>query len=242
MNWKKKSINMSKNTEIVQFKKPYQSTIEFEKFLKNNNFFNRNNKSILDLGCGIGSNINYFSKKYPNINFTGWDYAKSQIKKANKFNNYKNNKFYVKNILKINKNKNRYDALFSTHTFCVFKKIEPVVKSIKNLKAKWIAINSLFYEGYLDVLIHIRDLNNKIINDNNPDADFNIHSLPNTIKIFEKYGYKLITKKNFFPKQKIKKKKKTRGSYTIKTEFNKNTLFSGPVHLPWYFILFKKND
>ena len=233
---------MNKNTEIIQFKKPYQSSIEFKKFLKENNFFNRNNKNILDLGCGIGSNINYFSKEFPNIKFTGWDYSKSQIEKAKKLNIYKNNKFFVKNILKIDKSKIKFDALFSTHTFCVFKKIEPAINSIKKLKAKWIAINSLFYEGPLDVLIHIRDLNNKKIDDNNPDADFNIHSLPNTIKVFKKHGYKFIAKRNFYPKKKIIRKNKNRGSYTMKTELNKNTIFSGPVHLPWYFVLFKKND
>ena len=31
------------------------------------------------------------------------------------------------------------------------------------------------------------------------------------------------------------------GSYTIKTEFNKNTLFHGPLFLPWKFVLIKKN-
>jgi hypothetical protein len=31
-----------------------------------------------------------------------------------------------------------------------------------------------------------------------------------------------------------------RGTYTVKTEWDDRTMFSGPVHLPWYFILTKK--
>ena len=54
-------------------------------------------------------------------------------------------------------------------------------------------------------------------------------------------GYKIIKKEPFFPEKKIPKPKgKIRGSYTMKTELNKLTIFSGPVHLPWYFLLLKK--
>ena len=85
---------MKKNTEIVQLAKPYQSTIEFEKFLNKNNVLNSNTKNVLDIGCGIGANIRFFSNKFLKKNFTGWDYSKSQITKAKKFNNNKNNKIF----------------------------------------------------------------------------------------------------------------------------------------------------
>ena len=107
-------------------------------------------------------------------------------------------------------------------------------------KPKWIAINSLFFDGNLDVLIHIRDHENKKIHDKNPNADFNIFSLKKTEEIFRRNGYKLIIKKQYFPEKAIKKIGKKRGSYTIKTEINKYTTFSGPVHLPWYFVVAKK--
>ena len=77
--------------------------------------------------------------------------------------------------------------------------------------------------------------------DNNPNSDFNIFSLSNLEKMFQKYGYKIVIKKPFFPKKKIKKPpKNVRGSYTKKTEINKNTNYSGQVILPWYLIIAKK--
>lgn len=231
-----------KNTEINQLYKPYQSTIDFEKFLKKYNVLNTKTLNILDAGCGLGANLSYFANRYPNKKFIGWDYSAKQIKLAKYFNPKLKNNFYIKNILNIKNSYTKFDLIYSIHTICVFKKIENVIKSISKLNSKWIAINSLFYDGEMDALIHIRDLKNKKISDKNPDADFNIHSLPNTKRIFKKYGYKLFISKQYFPKNKIKKIQ-GRGSYTIKTELSKNTTFSGPVFLPWYFLLAKKlND
>jgi SAM-dependent methyltransferase len=235
---------MKKNSEIFQLKKPYYSTIQFEKFLlKNKILKNKKVNKVLDVGCGLGANIQYFSKKYPNLNFTGWDYSKKLITQAIKINQNSKNIFNIRDIYKIRSNNSYdFDLIFSVHTFCVFKEIEEPIRRLSKIKSKWLAINSLFYDAPLDVLIHIRDLKDKTIKDNNPNADFNIHSLPNTFKLLSKYNYTLVDYVNFYPEKKIKRRTLGRGSYTIKTEFNKNTIFSGPVHLPWYFILAKKND
>ena len=70
----------------------------------------------------------------------------------------------------------------------------------------------------------------------------NTFSLTKTEKIFKKNGYNLIVKRPYFPDKPIKKHGKKKGSYTISTEINKNTTFSGPVYLPWYFLVAKKNE
>ena len=228
-----------KNTEIKQLNYPYQSTLDFENFLIRNKVLNSKTKNILDIGCGLGANLRYFSEKNPDKNFFGWDYSKKQIKLAKFYNKKLKKNFFIKDALKKNRSKIKFDLIYSIHTFCVFKKIEKAIYSITKLKPNWIAINSLFFDGYLDILIHMRDLKNKSISDSDPDADFNIHSLPNTKKIFKRCGYKVVKTKQYFPKKKILKPK-GRGSYTIKSEFNKNTTFSGPVYLPWYFLLAKK--
>lgn len=226
-------------SELVQINKVYQSTKSFEKFLIKNKVLNKYTKSVLDAGCGFGSQIQYFSKQYPKIKFTGWDYLKKKINRAKKLNKNANNKFYVQDLLNI-KRKDSFDLAFSIHTFCCFKNIDEVLKSFTKVNSKWIAINSLFYDGPLDVLIHIRDRTNKGIKDDNPDGDFNIHSLEQTKKAFLKGGYKLTKMEKFFPSKAIIKPHKKRGSYTVKTEFSNHTVFSGPVHLPWYFLLAKK--
>ena len=231
-----------KDSEHKQFYKPYSSTIEFEKFLIQNKLINSKTENIIDIGTGIGANLHYFSKRHKNINFTGIDYSKNRIQQGKSIN--KNKKIKLKKIDILNNNfnlRNKFDGAIMIHALCCFKKLDQVISKICKLNTKWIAINSLFYEGNLDVLIQIKDHNNiKTFSQrglNNNDGDFNIFSLIQLKKIFSMNGYKLIKKKPYFPTKKIPKPSRgSRGSYTIKTEFNKFTTFSGPIYLPWYFI------
>ena len=135
---------------------------------------------------------------------------------------------------------NKFQGITCIHTFCTFKNCEEPIKNLCKLGAKWIGINSLFYDGPLDVLVHIRDHKNKT-KDKDSDSDFNIFSIIKIKEQFKKYGY-TIYYEPYFPLKNIPKPKdKSRGSFTMSTEINKKTIFSGPVHLPWYFIFAKKN-
>lgn len=111
--------------ELIQNKKPYNSTIAFYNLLSKLKLFDHKTKNIIDIGTGIGSNLKYFSDKEKKINFN---------------------------------------------------------------------------------------------------------------------GYNLIVKKPYFPDKPIKRPGAKRGNYTMKTEINKYTTFSGPVYLPWYFLVAKKNE
>ena len=131
---------------------------------------------------------------------------------------------------------NNYDLLFSIHTICCFKNLKKSIKFLCDFKTKWIAINSLFYDGPLDVEIHMKN------NNNHPDGDFNIFSIQTLKEELKKNKYTIKVDHPYFPKNPIKRAGKKRGSYTIKTEFNKNTIFSGPIFLPWHFVLAKRDS
>ena len=238
----KKTLLKDKDAEIVQFDKPYQSTIVFHKLLTKLNLLNKNTKSIIDIGKGIGSNLHFFSSKNKDISFLGIDYQASRLRMAEKRNTNPKIKFKLLNILKsVKLLQNKFDGLICIHALCCFKELDVVIKNFCKIKPKWIAINSLFFDGNLDVLIHIRDNQNKRLRDKNPDGDFNIFSLSKVEKIFRKNGYKIISKDPYFPKKKIKKLESGKnGSYTIKTEIHRRTTFSGPVYLPWHFVVAKK--
>jgi len=235
---------MKEHGFIKQLEKPYQSTIFFEEYLKKNGCL-KNNSKILDVGCGYGATLHYLKEKNPQINFIGIDYNPDNIDKAKyyaKINGFSDLNFETGDWFNLPKKfENYFDGVFSIYTLCCFKNIDQAISSLCELNPEWISFISLFYDGDLDVLIHIRDDNWPEIDDDNPDGDFNIFSIEKTKKIFDKYDYE-VEIKQFFPSAPIPKDEnnKGRGSYTINTEMNEHSVFSGPVYLPWHIVLAKK--
>ena len=142
-----------KDSEIPQFFKPYESTIAFNKTLFNLGLLNGNTKNIIDIGTGIGANLQYFSNKNNHINFLGTDYDYNRLNKGRKLNKNSKIKFKYYNALKKNRSlRNKFEGVICIHTLCCFKNLDKVLTNICKINANWIAINSLFFDGTLDVL------------------------------------------------------------------------------------------
>ena len=75
----KKNIGINyKNYSVKQYKKTYDSTIYFEKFISK--YVDLKNKSIIDLACGGGANTFFLAIKFPNSTFLGVDISINLIK------------------------------------------------------------------------------------------------------------------------------------------------------------------
>jgi hypothetical protein len=226
-----------------EFTKPYQSTLEFNKFIKNEIV---KCDTIIDIGSGEGGTISYYIKKY-NLNFILTDYQKKYLTNAKKKIKSKKVKFKVfdcitsKPKLKIS---SKNFGIISQKTFNCFDDIYKPLNNLLKLNPKFIAINALFWDGFFDVKIStvLYDNNFKKFSRqiNNLDRNFNIFSLKKLKNFCKKKKIKLKIK-DFYPKHSIYNKKISShlGSYTLKTGFNNHTLFSGPIHLPWKFIMLK---
>ncbi len=237
------------------FINPKISTKKFFAFLERNKIFQKeieNNSLVLDMGTGSGSGLYYFAKRLSNIQFVGVDYDKRVLDIGEK-HIYNIEGSFLKNLKLLegdwNKPKEiikniqnqRIKLLTSVHSLCTQKVFLEAASALAGLNPEYLAFNSLFYDGPMDVLIHIRS-NEYLMEDSNPDADFNIHSLPNAIKDMNKLGYSLVADQVFEIDSKLEKPKgNKRGTYTMKTELSDFTQFSGPVYLPWRFLLFQKS-
>lgn len=238
-----KNKKQSMDSHMKQYIKPLYSTIYFERFLNKYRCFNA--KKILDAGCGCGAVTDYMAQKHPDVNFTGLDYNRFLVKNARQIrdNNGRRNMEFVCGDISdlLSYYKEEFDGVYNVHALCCMKRMEPMIDNLAKTRPNWIAFNSLFYEGTLDVLIHIRDLTNPAISDNNPDGDFNIFSLASVRRHLLKKGYRHFYYERFEIPQKLKKPPEgKRGTYTIRTEMGPRTQFSGPIYLPWYFVLARK--
>jgi hypothetical protein len=226
-------------SEYPQIEKPYYSTVAFEEFLARQGGF-RDGAEILDIGTGIGANLHYFADQNPGVQFLGGDYNGDKIAEANdvaKARGANSLKFETVDWFAMaDSYRGRFDGIINVHTLCCFKRVEPAIEAVCALEPRWIAFNSLFYEGPLDVMIHIRDHDNPAIGDDNPDGDFNIFSLPLVRETFAKHGYQLHAEP-FHPPQALPRPANgARGTFTAQTEWHERSQFSGPVYLPWHFL------
>ena len=236
---------------INDFNNPKVSTKSFFNFLQKYNSLDcMSNEIILDIGAGGCSGTAYFAKKKKSVDFYGVDYNKELVKWVNEVLWVENKQYKLENLNLIYGDWNNPEAIkkdvkgskikciISVHSLCTQKNFRDSMESLISLDSEFIAINSLFYNGPLDVLIHIRD--NKITDDN-PDADFNIHSLTEADKFMLSKGYKNIFTEFFEINLDLPKPLNgERGTYTINSSISKYTQFSGPVFLPWHFVLYKR--
>lgn len=231
------------DAEIRQIDNPYQSTVALESFLSRQGCF-RDGTEVLDLGCGLGAALYYFRSKHPGVRFLGLDHNAKKVALARKI--AKERKvagldFEVAGFDSLpQRYGGRFDGVVSIHTVCCLKRIEDAIEPLIRMRPRWIAINSLFHDSDLDVLIHMREHYRPEIPDSDTDGDFNIFSLKRTAAAFAAHGYDM-TSEPFFPPAPIPRRTDgRRGTYTVRTEWHENTQFSGPVFLPWHFVLGRK--
>ena len=236
------------------FASPKQSTIEFHKFLEHHKAYQLAPLSdpILDIGAGGASGLHYLAARSVSNTFVGVEYNTELVEWVNQSLLSPASNFYLHNLSLIHGDWNRPDntlrsimpkkvgGLISVHALCTQRIFSEAAANLTQLNPEWIAFNSLFYNGPMDVLIHIRD-HLTGIEDFNPDGDFNIHSLPMAITSMNDLGYSFVDSTEFnigidlpIPDG------NARGTYTIKTAWSERSQFSGPVYLPWHFLLFKR--
>lgn len=225
-----------------QFKIPYRSTVAFSKWLERIRLLSPNDsKIILDIGSGEGASLSYLAGKFPRSAFTGIDINKTLVKKGNvimKKIKQDNCRLEIGDLYKLNKkNKNVFDGITSLQTLSWLPSYkEPIMEMIK-LHPKWIAISSLFYDGFIDCEIKVRDYT-KSKGKKAGEVFYNVYSLRLIERFFKKNGYRKFQYIPFIIDIDIDKNKDGRmGTYTVKTKEGSRLQISGPLLMNWYFIV-----
>ena len=91
-----KTLNNANNEHSAVAQSERSHLKRFENIYKIGNW---NNKSVLDVGCGIGSFYDFIIKRNKSINYTGFDINELMVKEAKKRNKNIENRFFVKDII-----------------------------------------------------------------------------------------------------------------------------------------------
>ena len=215
----------------TQHSKTYKSTIDLVKFVSK--YVDLEKKTIIDLACGGGANTIYLAERYKSSSIIGIDINKSLLKIANsQKKELKNIKFVKGNWFDVNDKKN-IDGVIAFQALSFVKgSLKDKISVFNKKKFNFLAFSTLLTPFDVNFNINVDDFSKGEFE----KGTYDIYSFSSIKKLLRIRGYKKIYFKQFFINQKLEKPKhKGMGSYTIEIK-KKKILFSGGIHLPYYFI------
>lgn len=232
-----------------QWTEPYRSTEVFCDWLEELGILKLDSEQrILDACCGMGANTYYMAKRYPHCTFVGVDENQPAIggaysviankPTAPRLFFWPHNAFDLpKPIRKI------FNGVICLQTLSWLKQYTEALQNLCLMQVEWIAFSSLFYDG--PVSCDITVMENPSTNDfeEGKQQFYNIYSLPVVRKFLENAGYSRVTAKPFEIDIDLPKPDhKLMGTYTRKLDTGERLQQSGPLLMPWYFVLAQKDE
>jgi SAM-dependent methyltransferase len=147
--------------------------------------------NILEYGCGIGMNINFFTKHFPKANIYGCDISQKSLEVA-KERNHSSVKYFFINEENNLKYQNHFDLIFVS---CVFHHIHPKHRedSMKNI------FNLMKNDGLFYFFEHnpYNPITRRIVNTCEWDSDAILLRPKESIDLIKKTGFKIESKNKY---------------------------------------------
>ena len=193
------------------------------------------------MACGTGSNTVYLAQKYPNVNFVGIDFNSKNLDIGlNKIEELKIDNCELRHgnwYQPENADIGAFDGIISFQTLSWLPGYKREIECLAKLNPNWIAISSLFFEGEIDFDIKISEYDRKD-KDGIRQSYYNIYSIPRVREEFSKHGYDKFKYIKFDIDIDIPQMHPNHmGTYTQKMENGERLQISGPLLMPWYFII-----
>ena len=238
-----------------QLAQPYQSTIAFFDFLDRYGRLHHDSL-IVDACCGSAANSFYAISRYPGLRSVAFDYqqefldiAKNHLDELASDNTTiaESIQFIRSDIYSLDATLAKSQLLPSPPDGIIFLQTlswlsdwREALIQLASLDSPWIAMSSLFYPGLLEAQVSI----NKYT-----DSHFLMSSFPYNIlsaqlvkSCLRSLGYTNFYFEPFQISQPLPQPQdvNSMGTYTIEAAHKGLLQFSGPLHMPWYFLLATK--
>lgn len=195
------------------------------------------------MACGGGANTIYLANRYENIHFTGMDINKEYIDTGNNMLEQKlihgNCELCYGDWFNIDSERvGAFDGIISFQTLLMFPDYKAALEKLADLKPKWIALSSLFYEGDIEYTNKFHDYYRPSEGRDYTEIYYNIHSMIRFRKYMEELGYPNFEYMPFEIDIDLPKTDNMDiGTYTIKTVDGKRIQISAGMMMPWYFVV-----
>ncbi|MBV8829473.1 MAG: class I SAM-dependent methyltransferase [Acidobacteriaceae bacterium] len=223
---------------LRQFREPYRSTKALGRFLVSR--AGKLGGCALDVGCGAGASIFYLSQLLPELQWTGIDLAGDILFQHSRtlFSDQQiharlvSGDFYHLTDLFGGK---KFDLVLSLQILHVLPSYEKALEQLLAVSSKWVVITSLLSEFLVDAKIETTDHTWPA---EVSHAYYNVYSFPRLRAFCEAHGAKEVIAQDFDID--IDLPVPTAGglgTYTRTLETGKRLQFTGPVYMPWKFVL-----
>lgn len=218
---------------LAQWRQEKQSTRAFADFISGEL---SNSRIVVDLGCGAGACTNYLATRNPSVQFSGVDLSGELIQLATDFGKSTQNLSFSQGDW-FALPPNFYDGAVSLQTLSWLPEFEtPLEQIFSNIKPKWFAATSLFYEGDISCRIEVTE------HARERTSFYNVYSLPALARFCERHDYRLTRVEPFNIGIDLAKPSNldAMGTYTRKTDDGSRLQISGPLLMPWHMILIER--
>ena len=223
---------------IEQHRNIYRSTVLFVKWMEEKGCFLC--KSILDVGAGLGANINYMSKMYKHIDFTGIELDSTLVNAHNAEYKLHNTRIILGNVYDIRSaltDCETFQGITSFQFLSWIKDVEQAIKQMCSLNPSWIAASTLCTQYDVGYNVEYIDYNVRTEDGEYKRGYQNVYAIQNLKRLFIENGYSNFEFTRFnididIPKSSHTEKK----TYTVMTKENERLQISADFFMPWYFI------
>lgn len=223
-------------SHVAQFAEPYRSTIWLDAWLAALGY-PLSDDVVLDLGCGMGAPLAYFAKQHRSTRFLGIDDDSALISEARtRTVGLRNVKFEVNDFHDLSMYAGYATGVLSVQVLSWLPHYGDALRAMLAIRPRWIAISSLFYEGPVECSTTVREFENHLDVEPCRSSPYNVYSLPRFRDTLHAAGYTTIAKP-FEIDRHLPRSSLGLGTYTLQLADGSRAQFSGPLHLPWYFIL-----
>lgn len=229
-----------KNYHSRQFKEPYRSTVAFCSWLEKIGYLTPDStQKIIDIGTGQGANLLFMAKRYPKCTFVGVDINEDNIRVGNELLDaagIDNCRLEVGNVYDLDqKHVDAYDGIVSLQTLSWLPGFEEPLERMFDLRGKWLALTSLFYDGPVSCEISVKHYDEALQQDY--DNYYNIYSLPVVEKFLSARGFTKFQTTKFDIDIDLPKPASGRmTTYTEELTSGRRLQVSGPLLMPWHFV------
>ncbi len=222
-----------------QFKNPYRSTVKFTEWLESRGLF-ADGARILDMGCGMGETLVYMAKRFPQVRFSGLDLNSELIERGRetfKQLGINNVELLEGDLFHPNAElTSKFDGILSLQTLSWLPHYKEPLEAFAQLKPRWVALTSLFFDGYVNTKTEVTvDLDKPEVARTNY---YNTYSLPECVSFLKHLGFSETIYAPFEIDIDLPRTNPSGvGTYTEQTKDERRLMISGPLLMNWYFIL-----